>query len=86
MTKKNNLLWISVALVILIAGGLLYYFLVFQKNKQSMNGATYELSDIEILSRLTAPLDTQSGSTNILDIQSDLDATDFSILVEGLPQ
>ena len=83
--KNKSKITLSIIILILVIG-LVYYFFFFQKNQQKVSRVKYEQSNAEILRRLTAPLDTQSGSTDIVDISNDLAATDFSVLTEGLSQ
>ena len=85
-TKKFTT--IVIILIILILGAFSAYY--FINKKQGVNIFTTKKTTstmptkIEILDRLTAPLNRQSGSINIKDIKADLNATDLTIIDEGI--
>lgn len=86
MTKsKSVIVWIIIGAVVVL-GALAYYFFVMKHNTNFTEVPSYKQTDIEIVRRLTADLNRQSVSTNIVDITTDLEATDFSVLTEGLIQ
>lgn len=82
-TRKSYTILIIVICILAVALALYYYFYVRTPKGQNTLETT-RLSNAEILSRLTASLDSQSVSDELSDIERDLDRTDFSGLDEGI--
>lgn len=86
MTHRKSTIVLIILAILVILIGVAYYFLVIQKKADRVSQSTYQQSNADVIRRLTASLNTQSTSTNIADIRADLEATDFSILTEGLSE
>ena len=84
-TKKFTT--IIIILVVLIIAGFSGYYLITKKQPAifgTKKTTSVMPTNAQILRRLTAPLNTQSSSINIKDIKRDLNATDLTIIDEGI--